>query len=345
MKASELKQILEIPFSIEKSFQPITEYLYFNKNEIKTTNMEAYLKVSLNEKLPFDGCVLAEPLKKFLNSVNENADLTFQINNNILMILHGKKNKFAIPMETLDSFPITPESKYTEEFFLSECDITDELLINLERASIFMSNTDPAFNGIFLEGNKIYSSNREIIYVGKQSQDFGESKFIPKNLLKFIFKFKKQLVKEGVFKFYKEGFLLQFDSYILYFPNINEVKLPNFDKVLFKYQKVLSLSSLSEFKESVNRIELFNQFFDFNIKNMLIVLSTDSIIENIDMDSIEFDVNLDTGYTFKCNSTYMKNILMNSDSLILFSTKEETNIKAFGMDNGEFKIISAIITE
>ncbi len=342
MKASDLKTILEIPFSIEKSFQPITEYLYFNKNTIKVTNMEAYLKVTLNEDLPFDGCVLAEPLKKFLDSVDGSTDLIFAINNNVLMISHGKKNKFAIPMETLDNFPITPELKYTDEFFLYECGITEELIINLERASAFMSNTDPSFNGIFLRGNKIYSSNREVIYSGNQSQDFGESKFIPKNLLKFIFKFKKYLLKDGIFKFYKEGFLLQFNSYVLYFPNINEVKLPNFDGVLLKYQKIVTISSLLEFKDSVNRIGLFNEFFDFTIKNKMIILSTDSIIENIDMDSIEFNGNLDIEHKFKCNSIYMKNILNNSDSLLLFNTKEDINIKVFGMDNGEFTTISAI---
>ncbi len=339
MKASDLKNILEVPFSVEKSFSPITEYLYFNKNTIKATNLEIYLKATLNEDLPFNGCVLAEPLQKFLNSIDGSIDLTFNQVGNVLMILHGKKNKFSIPMEALDNFPITPETKYTDEFFISDCNITEELITNLERASTFMAKADSIFSGIFFKDNKIYSSNREIIYIGSQSQNFGDSKFIPKNLLKFIFKFKKQLMENSIFKFYKDGFILKFDTYTLYFPIMNEIKLPDFDGALSKFQEKIIIPVSKELKDSINRIEKFNPVFDFTINNKSISLSTDSIIEDIEMD-VTFS---NSENKFKCNSLYMKYIVDSCDTLILFNSPEQEDIKAFGMDNGEFRITSAIV--
>ena len=105
MKALDLKNLLEVSFSIGKSFSPITEYIYINKNIVKATNLEFYLETTLNEDLPFSGCVLKEPLQKFLNSIDKNTELTFEINSNVLTINYGKKNKFNIPMESLDSFP------------------------------------------------------------------------------------------------------------------------------------------------------------------------------------------------------------------------------------------------
>ena len=70
MQVNELKNIFEISSILGKGFSPITEYTYVKDNIIKATNMEVYLEMCLDNKLPFNGCVLTEKMSKFLSSMN-----------------------------------------------------------------------------------------------------------------------------------------------------------------------------------------------------------------------------------------------------------------------------------
>jgi len=95
MKANELKKLLEPPFSIGKSFSPITEYL-FVKAKIKSTDLESFIEVIPKEEMPFQGCVLKEPLSKFLNSVDKNTELNFEVKVTNLSFTQGVVLKIAI---------------------------------------------------------------------------------------------------------------------------------------------------------------------------------------------------------------------------------------------------------
>lgn len=337
MKASDLKKILEVPFSIGKSFSPITEYIYVNKNVIKSTDLESYLEVSLNEDMPFQGCVLKEPLQKFLNSIDKNTELNFEVNNNVLMVLYGKKNKFSIPMEDLNNFPESPVVKYTENSFVQSLYITQEVVEEFERAIKFASDTDSSFNGLFLNGDKVYSSNREIIYSGKLEIEDSYSTFIPKNLIKYILKFKDFF---NTIEIFEQGFKVKGDLMTLFSPNLGEHKIPDFEEVLNNY-KTLSITKTQiteELKNCVTRIKQFDEVVNIFIKEKTINIFTNNINE-----VIEFENYISKEYSFKFNTNYLKMILDMCDYCNILTKGDLTQPQAFGGNTDKYKIISAVI--
>lgn len=336
MKVQELKTILEIPLSIGKGFAPITEYLYFNNNNIiKATNLESYLEVILNNKLPFSGCVLKEPLQKFLNYIDKNIELKFEVNNNVLTILYGKKNKFNIPMESLSSFPETPSTKYTEDSLINSLIVTNDLIENFERAIKFVSDTDTAFNGLFIKGKTIYSSNREIIYSGELEAEVNYSAFIPKDLVKYIIKFKDTFEKIEI---YKQGFRVLGDKVVLYFPNFGEQVMPNFDDVLNNYVDLLIIKNSDEVKDCVNRVKQFDEMVNVTIKGNIINFFTNNIDE-----SVESKNSIDKEYSFKFSTTYFKMLSDVSDYFKLLTKPGSIEPKAVGAGTDKYKIVSAVI--
>lgn len=336
MKVQDLKNVLEIPFSVGKGFAPITEYLYFNNKEVKATNLESYLKVFLNENLPFSGCILSDPLKKFLNTVNKDTVLDFEVNNNVLTIKYGKKNKFNIPMESLNSFPESPSAKYRDSDLINSLPITKELIENFERAIKFVSDTDTAFNGLYLNGNKIYSSNREIIYSGVFDTDKDYSVFIPKDLVKYIIKFRENFEKIEI---YTQGFRVLGHNMVLYFPNFGEQVMPNFDDILNNYEKLLIIKNTDELKDCVNRVKQFDAVTNISIKENTINFFTNNLNE-----TIEFDNSIDKELVFKFNTTYLKMVLDMSDYIdILTNIKDSIQPKAIGGGTDKYRIVSATI--
>ncbi len=336
MKASDLKKILEVPFSIGKSFSPITEYIYVNKNIIKSTDLESYVEVSLNEDMPFQGCVLKEPLQKFLNSIDKNTELNFEVNSNVLTINYGKKNKFNIPMESLDSFPESPVTKYTENSFVSNLLLTQGVMEEFVRAIKFVSDTDTKFNGIYMVRGKVFSSNREIIYAGVLDTDMDSSVFIPKDLVKYIIKFKGTFEK---IEMYNQGFKVLGNNTILYFPNFGENESPDFENLLNSYKDLLIIKNTEELKECVNRIKQFDEVVNISIKDNIINFFTNSINE-----SVEFENSIKEEYLFKVNITYLKTILDMCDYMNILTKQASTQPNAFGVVNTDkYKILSAVI--
>ncbi len=339
MKASDLKKILEVPLSVGKAFTPITEYIYFKDSIIKSTNMESYLEMSLNESLPFQGCVLAEPLKKFLDSVNKDTELTFEVNKSILTILYGKKNKFSVPMEDLDNFPESPKLKYSDESFITSIILTQDFIENIERSVLFSSDNDSAFNGVFLNNNKIYSSNREIIYVGNPNENYDIETFIPKNLLKFLLKFKELYMNGGVLKFYKEGFQLKTESSTLYFPTFVDIKIPNFDNVVSEFISYFEIPVTEELKSSIDRFKKLGEVV-VNITNIGNTIKFISGSDNIE-ETIEYPEKEIPNFLFKASVSYLKMILdMQVSSLDLFTKKDTEQVKAFGGSTEKDKPVS-----
>jgi len=333
MKANELKKLLEPPFSIGKSFSPITEYL-FVKAKIKSTDLESFIEVIPKEEMPFQGCVLKEPLSKFLNSIDKNTELNFEVNNNVLMILYGKKNRFSIPMEDLNSFPESPVIKYTESSFVNNLHITNEVVEEFERAIKFSSDTDSMFNGLYLNGNKVYSSNREIVYSGVLKVETNYSVFIPKSLIKYILKFKDFF---NTIEIYEQGFKVIGDSTTLFFPNVGEQKMPNFEKIFSNYKDLLIIKTTDELKNCVNRVKQFDEVVDISIKGNTISLSTNNISE-----TVEFENSVDEEYSFKFNINYLKMILDMCDYIDIV-TKQDSIPNAIGGSTDKYKIVSAIV--
>jgi len=229
MQVNELKNIFEISSILGKGFSPITEYTYVKDNIIKATNMEVYLEMCLDNKLPFNGCVLTEKMSKFLSSMNKETDLTFTTNENTLTINYGKKNKFVIPTEPLNDFPDSPSLKYSEKDFLCRIDISLDFMNILNKALQFSSKNDTAFCGVYLKNKKIYSSNREIVFVDETGIDYENSIFIPSNFVKLLLKFK------GIFKtleVYSCGFKAIGDNTMLYVANYEQQECPDFENFL-----------------------------------------------------------------------------------------------------------------
>lgn len=337
MKVSELKQILEVPFKIKKGFAPITEYIYINKNKIKATDLESYVEVQLDSDFPVTCCLLSTNFKKFLNLLNEDMDLKFKIKDNVCNILYNKKNKFIVPIENLDNFPEVPINKFVEDNLLTTLDLTPDFINNLKLASEFIG-IDFNFNGIYLKNNKIYSSNRQIIYACNFEQNIDI--FIPINFIKFILQSSNVFTKLEI---YKEGFKAVGNNVILYYPSYNsdnsDNKPPDFEKVLEGYKSVLTLTSTDELKEIINRISNFKESLTVSIKDKCLTISSNIIIETIENDNYVGDIE------FKFNTLYLKKILNLCDSVDLMINKDsnENIIKLVQGNTDKYKIAAAIM--
>ena len=323
MQVNELKKIFEVSSILGKGFSPITEYTYVKNNVIKATNMEAFIEMKLDEPLPFTGCVLTDKMSKFLTSMNKEADLNFIVNKNTLDIHYGKKNKITIPMEDLKDFPDSPSIKYSEKDLLYSIPLSKDFVEILDKAVQFASKQDVTFNGVFLKNNKIYSTNREILFVDEADINYADSIFIPYNFIKLLSKFK------GVFKLlevYTCGFKIIGDNTTLYFANYGQKEIPDFDALINKYKKAFEIEPTEELKQALDRISLFDEIVNVNIKDNVVIMFTDNISESVNIeipaDEIDFKITID--YLKKVLSLNVFSVLFNDNRVNAICGESET---------------------
>lgn len=334
MDAFDLKTMLGNSLSFGKGFAPITEYIFINKNVIKVTDMEAYLETTLNEDLPFSGCVLAETLKKFLNSVGADVDLTFITTENVLTISYGKRNKFAIPMEPLKDFPDSPSIKYNGATLICSISLTEDFIKVLETASKFAHTVDSSFNGVYLKNNKAYSSNREIIYVGDVDVSCEDSIFIPFNFIKLLTKFKKTF---NLLEVYSCGFKATGFGSTLYYANYENNAMPDFDRVFSRHEDFIEITVTEELKNSIDRISLFDERVDICMKDKTINIVTNNISESIDItDSFGYGE-----YSFKFNTVYLKK-LVECKTVLFTQRSDDKTISAIKGIGDNYKLLCAV---
>src|SRR3990167_9791872 len=323
MQVNELKKIFEVSSILGKGFSPITEYTYVKNNVIKATNMEAFIEMKLDEPLPFTGCVLTDKMSKFLTSMNKEADLKFTVNKNTLDIYYGKKNKITIPMEDLNDFPDSPSIKYSEKDLLCSIPLSKDFVEILDKAVQFASKQDATFNGVFLKNNKIYSTNREILFVDEADINYADSIFIPYNFIKLLSKFK------GVFKLlevYTYGFKIVGDNTTLYFANFGQKDIPDFDTLINKYKKAFEIEPTEELKQALDRVSLFDEIVNVNIKENVVTMFTDNISESVSIeipsDEINFKITID--YLKKVLSLNVFSVLINDNRVNAICGESET---------------------
>ena len=333
MQVNELKKIFETSSILGKGFSPITEYTYVKDNIIKATNMEVYLEMCLDNKLPFNGCVLTEKMSKFLSSMNKETDLTFTTNENTLTINYGKKNKFTIPTEPLNDFPDSPSLKYSAKDFLCRINVSLNFMNALNEALQFSSKNDTAFCGVYLKNKKIYSSNREIVFVDETGIGYENSIFIPSNFVKLLLKFK------GIFKtleVYSCGFKAIGDNTILYVANYEQQECPDFENLMKKYSPAFEINPTEEIRQVVDRISLFDEVMNVTIKDNAITMHTPNISETFDIEI----PNKAEEINFRITTDYLKKIL----TLDTFSVlNKENEIKAIQGRSETITILSTLI--
>lgn len=336
MLVSELKKIIEPTTILGKGFSPITEYTFIKDKSIKSTNMEAYLELEIENAMPFSGCVLTEKLSKFLTSMNADVDLTFTATENVLTINYGKRNKFAIPTEPLKDFPDSPLIKYKDAAILCSINITDDFLKVIETASKFVHTVDSRFNGVYLKNNKAYSSNREIIYIGDVDVNCENSIFIPFNFIKLLTKFKKTF---NLLEIYSCGFKATGFGSTLYYANYEDTIMPDFDKVILSHEDFIQITVTEELKNSIDRISLFDEVVDICMKDKTINIVTNNISESIEInDSFGYEE-----YSFKFNTIYLKKLV--DCKIVSFTKRTDKTISAILGSGENYKLLCAVIID
>lgn len=334
MLVSELRKIVEPTTVLGKGFAPITEYFYVCDKSIKSTNMEAFIELETENPMPFSGCVLTEKLSKFLTSMDKDVDLTFTSTENVLTISYGKKNKFAIPMESLKDFPDSPSTKYNGADILCSINLTEDFMKVIETASKFVHTVDSRFNGVYLKKNKAYSSNREIMYVGDTDVSCENSIFIPFNFIKLLTKFKKTF---NLLEIYSCGFKATGFGSTLYYANYEDTVMPDFDEVILGHKDFIQITVTDELKNSVNRISLFDERVDIHMKNNIINIVTNNISETIDTDIV-----CNGEYSFKFNTVYLKK-LVDCKTVSFTKRADEILISAIkGIDDNSITLCAVI---
>ena len=335
MLVSELKKILEVSCMLGKGFAPVTEYTYFNGKDVRATNMEAFLALEVENPMPFNSCILTEKMNKFLTSMDGGTDLTFITNDNTLDITYGKKNKFIIPTQPLADFPDLPSVKYNDHELLCDIQLTEDFIKRLIDASKFISTTDNRFNGVYLKNDKIYSSNREIIYVGDVDAGYENTIFIPYNLIKLLTKFKKTF---NILEVYSCGFKATGFGSILYYANYEDNTMPDFDRVISSHKDFFQVTVTEELKNSINRVNLFDEIVNICIKNKVINIISNNINETIDI--VDFVSNEE--YTFKFNTTYL-NKLVDCETISFTQKADDKTISAIKAIGENYKILCAVV--
>lgn len=335
MLVSELKKILEPATVLGKGFAPVTEYTYFNGKDVRATNMEAFLALEVENPMPFNSCILTEKMNKFLTSMDGGTDLTFITNDNTLDITYGKKNKFIIPTQPLADFPDLPSVKYNDADLLCSIQLTEDFIKRLIDASKFISTTDNRFNGVYLKNDKIYSSNREIIYVGDVDAGYENTIFIPYNFIKLLIKFKKTF---NILEIYSCGFKATGFGSTLYYANYEDNTMPDFDKVISSHKDFFQVTVTEELKNSINRVNLFDEIINICIKNKVINIISNNINETIDI----VDFVSDEGYTFKFNTTYL-NKLVDCETISFTQKADDKTISAIKAIGENYKILCAVV--
>lgn len=335
MLVSEFKKIIEPTTVLGKGFVPITEYVYIEDKTIKVTNLESFVELETENPMPFAGCVLAEKLNKFLTSMDKDAELTFATTENVLTIHYSKKNKFAIPMQPLRDFPDTPSIKYNDVDLLCSFGLTEDFIKTLETTSKFISTTKSDFNGVYLKSNKMYGSNRDIIYIGDVDVNYENSIFIPYSLIKLLIKFKKtfQILEVYPFGFKATGF-----GATLYHSGYEEVIMPKFDNVVSNYKPFLNIKPTEELKSSISRIGNFDGVVNIHIEDRMINIHTDNINETIEISDF-IDENK---YSFKFNTVYLNKLLI-CETISFVKTEGTNDIKGLIGTSENCKIICAVM--
>src|SRR4030067_1907888 len=333
MLVNELKKIFEVSSILGKGFSPITEFTYVKDDKIRVTNMESFLELKSDTTIPFNGCVLTEGLSKFLSAMDKNVDLKFTYNKNTLTVNYGKKNKFTLPMEDLNDFPDSPSLKYSEKDLLCKIDISLDFMNTLNEALQFSSKNDTAFCGVYLKNKKIYSSNREIVFVDETGIDYENSVFIPSNFVKLLLKFK------GIFKtleVYSCGFKAIGDNTMLYVANYEQQECPDFENLMKKYSPAFEINPTEEIRQVVDRISLFDEVMNVTIKDNAITMYTPNINETVDIEI----PNKAEEINFRITTDYLKKIL----TLDTFSVlSKEHEIKAIQGRSETITILSTLI--
>ena len=333
MLVNELKKIFEVSSILGKGFSPITEFTYVKDNTIKATDMESFLELKSDTTIPFNGCVLTEGLSKFLSAMDKNVDLKFTYNKNTLTVNYGKKNKFTLPMEDLDTFPDSPSLKYSEKDFLCNIALSLDFIKTLDNASKFISKNDATFCGVYLKDNKMYSSNREILFINDMDITYSNSIFIPYSFIKLLLKFK------GVFKtleVYSCGFKAIGDNITLYSSNYEQQNCPDFENLMKKYSPAFEINPTEEMRQVINRISLFDEVMNVTIKDNAITMYTPNINETVDIEI----PNKAEEINFRITVSYLKKIL----ELDIFSVLSKENvINAIQGRSGTTTILSTLI--
>jgi len=332
MQVNELKKIFEISSILGKGFSPITEYTYVKDTIVKVSNMESYIETVLDFNMPFNALVLSEKMSKFLTSMDKDVDLKFTVNANTLDITYGKRNKFTIPTEDLNSFPDSPSLKYSEKDLLCNIALSLEFIKTLEKASQFASKNDVTFCGVYLKNKKIYSSNREIIFINDMDIDYENFIFIPSTFIKLLLKFKSTF---KTLEIYSCGFKAVGEGVTLYSSNYEQPNCPDFDALVKKYVPIFRIEATEEIRDILGRVSLFDEVVSINIKDNAMTISTPNITEVIEIatDTKEF--------YFKITTEYLKKLFVFDSVHIL--TKGEEEIKGLCGKNETTMLISTLV--
>ena len=209
----------------------------------------------------------------------------------------------------------------------------------LKDASKFIATSDSRFNGVYLKKDKMYSSNREIIYIGivdtsYEDSIYENSIFIPYNFIKLLTKFNKTF---KTLKVYSCGFTATGFGSTLYYANYEDTAMPDFDRVISSHKDFFQVAVTEELKNSINRISLFDEIADIYIKDKVINIVTNNINETIDF--VEF---VSGEYNFKFNTTYLKK-LVDCGTISFTQRSDDKTISAIKAIGENFTMLCAVV--
>lgn len=335
MKVKEFKKDLKLHLSIaKKTFTPITEFIFINGDEIRSTDLETYIVSYPDIPIPFTASVPAVDLKKFLDSLDGDIELEFEKMDNYINVKYGKKAVFKLPFST-ESFPELVES-FSEKVSLIV--FNDNIFEHFKNALNFCSkDVSDKFNGIYITNKNIYSTNREIVYCGNYGFNINDSfVYIPYKIGKFILdnRIDELFITNDQLRAVVYG-------HKIHYMKKQDVQMPDFDKI---FQDVSSEDSLIINEESPEIIEILNRCNNFedvvnvNISNKILNISNNRISEEINIETITDKIN------FKCSVKYFIDLLSLCHNLnISRSVSGSDGGKMVGFTLN-YKIVAALIS-
>ena len=338
MKVIDLKNALKLHFSVtKKTFKPITEYIYINNDEIRSTDLETYVVTIPEIPIPIVACLSSLDLKKFLISLDNDMELELKKMDTFINIKYGKNNNFKLPI-SIEEFPTLDDKQ--------DCLYTIKLNKNIfeqfENALMFCSkDTTDNFNGVYVTDKNIYSTNREIVYSGKYDFNIGDSfTYIPAKIIKFILD-NKDLVDN--LHVTETKILVESVTNKIYCMKKMDVMLPDFNKIFLELNESSNDSNITaneviELSKSLNRFKNFDDFINLKISGGKIILNNDRMNEEIILN----DNFIQTG-TVKCSVEYLNKILNLCRNLYLIKSENKNNGKMGGY-HINFKIIAALVS-
>lgn len=343
MKVSDLKKIIEVPVSnvSKNGINKYCEFINIKKTDdnfvIQSYNGTSAVETFVSKDFDlFTGCVLALDLSKFLNTLNNDDNVTFEEINNIIVIKYGKKGKFNLKTIPDREFPtVSIKGLCTINTDLSLIKINDELVGTLSTALNYCSKSMSYLYGVFIVNGNIYSTDRSVLY--KSINNLGDiNTFLPIELVKFIIKFKDYINDISLFE---RGFLVKGKSLNYWHPNI-ECTVLNFNKILDKVSfKDPFIDMNDNIIKAINRVTEFSEFVKFIISDKSLTIGCDNMSEVIDT-----EYNVSDDIVFRISSSYLKNVIKVCNSVKLYQ-ESSGDIKFIKCDdlNGKFEIIVATI--